>query len=291
MGDLSGESSGDQVWLVTGASRGLGMALTQQLLAGGARVAATARRTGPLAGLQHLNREQLLVTAADMTSRQLVEAMVGAALGRFRRIDVLVNNAGSGLFGAIEELSDEEILGQLDTNVLGPWRFLRAVLPGMRTRRHGTVVNVSSVAGFVAQPGNGAYNASKAAFDGMTEALAREVSRFGVRVLLVQPGPFRTAFLGHSAGPAARIDAYPDYAEATRGRAGRQASDPAKIAAQIIKAVQHPDPAFRLVLGSDAWSAMQARLDVISADLSASYAAAMSTAIEDHNRHTLAPPD
>ena len=160
----------------------------------------------------------------------------------------------------------------------------------MRTRRRGTVVNVSSVAGFVAQPGNGAYNASKAAFDGMTEALAREVGRFGVRVLLVQPGPFRTAFLGHSAGPAARIGAYPDYADATRGRAG-QASDPAKIAAQIIRAVQRPDPAFRLVLGSDAWSAIRAKLDVISADLSASYTAAMSTAIEDHDRPTLAPPD
>jgi NAD(P)-dependent dehydrogenase (short-subunit alcohol dehydrogenase family) len=291
MSDLSDESSGAQVWLVTGASRGLGMALTQQLLAGGAQVAATARRTGPLAGLQHANPERLLVTAADMTSRQSVEAMVGAALERFRRIDVLVNNAGSGLFGAIEELSDEEISGQLDTNVLGPWRFLRAVLPGMRTRRRGTVVNVSSVAGFVAQPGNGAYNASKAAFEGMTEALAREVGRFGVRVLLVQPGPFRTAFLGHSAGPAVRIGAYPDYADATRGRAGRQASDPAKIAAQIIRAVQRPDPAFRLVLGSDAWSAIRAKLDVISADLSASYTAAMSTGIEDHDRPTLAPPD
>ena len=226
MSDLSGESSGAQVWLVTGASRGLGMALTRRLLAGGAQVAATARRTGSLAELQHVNREQLLVTAADMTSRQSVETMVGAALERFRPIDVLVNNAGSGLFGAVEELSDEEILGQLDTNVLGPWRFLRAVLPGMRTRRRGTVVNVSSVAGFVAQPGNGAYNAAKAAFDGMTEALAREVRGFGVRVLLVQPGPFRTEFLGHSAGPAARIGAYPDYADATRGRAGGRPATP-----------------------------------------------------------------
>jgi len=201
-----------------------------------------------------------------------------------------LNNAGSGLFGAIEELSDEEILGQLDTNVLGPWRFLRAVLPGMRARMRGTIVNVSSVAGFVAQPGNGAYNASKAAFDSMTEALAREVRELGVHVLLVQPGPFRTTFLGHSAGPASRIDAYPDYAEATRSRAGRQASDPARIAAQIIKAVQQPDPAFRLVLGSDAWSAMRAKLDVVSADLRASYAAAMSTAIEEQP-HVLAPPD
>jgi NAD(P)-dependent dehydrogenase (short-subunit alcohol dehydrogenase family) len=115
----------------------------------------------------------------------------------------------------------------------------------------------------------------------MTEALADEVRDFGIRVLLVQPGPFRSQFLGHSTGPAARVGAYPDYAQATRNRAGKQASDPAKMAAQIIKAARHPDPGFRLVLGPDAWSAMRARLDVLVADLNASHAAAMSTAIED----------
>jgi NAD(P)-dependent dehydrogenase (short-subunit alcohol dehydrogenase family) len=281
MTDGSRDPSAEPVWLITGASRGLGMALTQQLVAAGTRVAATARGTEPLAGLGKASTGELLVATADLTSRQSVESMVNAALERFGRVDVLVNNAGTGLFGTVEELSDEEVLAQLDTNVVGPWRFIRAVLPSMRVSGRGTIVNISSVAGFVAQPGNGAYNASKSAFDGMTEALAGEVRDFGIRVLLVQPGPFRSQFLGHSTGPAARVGAYPDYAQATRNRAGKQASDPAKMAAQIIKAVRHPHPGFRLVLGSDAWLAMRAKLDVLAADLKASRNAAMSTAIED----------
>jgi short-subunit dehydrogenase len=226
-------------------------------------------------------RVQVLAIRCDISQRTEAEALIEQANTRFGRIDVLVNNAGTGLFGTVEELSDEEVLAQLDTNVVGPWRFIRAVLPGMRARGYGTIVNVSSVAGFVAHPGNGAYNASKAAFDGMTEALAAEVRDFGVRVLLVQPGPFRSQFLGHSVGPNARVGAYPDYAQATRNRAGKQASDPAKMAAQIIRAVRNRETGFRLVLGSDAWSAIRAKLDVLAADLTASRAAAMSTAVED----------
>src|ERR1700744_2679169 len=128
------EHSNEPVWLITGASRGLGMALTEELLAAGARVAATARATGARAVLEHANPERLLVVSADLASRESVESMVGAALDRFGRIDVLVNNAGAALFGTVEEIGDKEILAQLDINVVGPWRFIRSVLPGMRSR-------------------------------------------------------------------------------------------------------------------------------------------------------------
>jgi NAD(P)-dependent dehydrogenase (short-subunit alcohol dehydrogenase family) len=284
--ERAGDWPGEPVWLVTGATGGLGRALTVQLLAAGGRVVATARSIEPLADLTSGHPSRLLAVAADVTDPGAAAVVAAAGMQRFGRIDVLVNNAGSGLFGAVEELSDEEILGQLDVNLLGPWRFIRAVLPGMRARGDGLIVTVSSVAGFVAHPGNGAYNASKFAVNGMTEALAGEVSDSGVRVLLVEPGPFRTEFLRSSAGPGRRVPGYPDYAGSTRARAGRQLSDPVRMAGQILQCAASAAAAparsspFRLVLGPDAWQAIQARLARMAQELETSREAAWSTVRE-----------
>lgn len=239
-----------KVWLVTGASRGLGRAIAEAAQAQGDIVVATARDTASIAGsFAH-------ALPLDVRQQASIDDAVAESIRAHGRIDVLVNNAGHGLVGAVEELTDDDLRYLLDVNLLGVLRVTRAVLPHMRERGGGHVVQMSSVGGVVANPGHAAYAATKFALEGLSEALAGEVAPWGIRVTIVEPGPFRTEFAGRSMHHATPIAA---YAETSAGRMrdrfaamdGRQPNDPDKAALAILAAVEDPTSPLRLPLGPD----------------------------------------
>lgn len=247
---------GEQVWLITGAATGLGLAIAEDALARGHKVVATARGTDRLQDLASSNSQNLLACQLDVTSRQEIDAAVASAIERFGRIDVLVNNAAAGLLGAIEESSSQDIRDLFDCNVFGPWELIRAVLPHMRCQRSGTIVNVSSFAALCAFTGLGAYSATKFALEGMSEALASEIAPWGIRVVIAQPGGLNTDFASHSIRFAEAMDEYEAMLGPMRRAIGKQVQpnlgDP-KIAASVIAtAVAAERPPLRLPLGADA---------------------------------------
>jgi NAD(P)-dependent dehydrogenase (short-subunit alcohol dehydrogenase family) len=263
-----------KVWLITGASTGFGRELAEQLLKRGDNVVATARRPKQIMQLQHDYQDSALVLALDVTDVASIDAAVSAALAKFGRVDVLVNNAGYGLAGAVEEATEAEFMPVFETNVFGLIRVTRALLPQFRKQKSGNIVNLSSIGGLIGSPGWGYYNASKFAVNGFSEALAAEMAPLGVHVTIVEPGPFRTDFLGRSAVEAEnRIADYDTTAGKTReyfhDQAGKQAGDPAKAVAAIIAAVEAPEPPKHLVLGKLAFDRMQARLELWKKDLAA----------------------
>lgn len=242
----------DPVWLVTGCSSGLGRALARAVIERGWPIALTARDPRTLddlvAGSPQARAYTLDVTEPDAVARVVREVEAG-----FGRIDVLVNNAGYGYRAAVEEGEDGDVRRLFDTNLFGPNTMIRAVLPGMRARRSGAVVNVSSIAGAMAFPGSGYYSATKFALEGLTEALAKEVGPLGIAALIVAPGPFRTDFAGRSLRESSTEIG--DYA-GTAGlrRPGREpatvkAGDPALAAQAIIGALEATEPPLRLTLG------------------------------------------
>jgi len=251
------------VWFITGANTGFGAALAHQALLSGARVVATARNAEQIV----LDAEpgKVLTTHLDVTDNDAVGDAVALAINRFGRIDVVVNNAGHGLVGALEELSEEQIDEVLAVNLLGAMRVTRAVLPTMRAQRSGTIVQMSSVGGVVGNPGHSIYATSKFALEGMSEALAGEVAPLGIRVLIVEPGPFRTEFAGRSMTFA---DAIADYANTPAGslrarfrdQDGVQPNDPARAATIIVQAVRDGSAPLRLPLGPEAISRIRAKL-------------------------------
>jgi len=260
------EQNKQRVWFITGASTGFGRLLAEQVLAAGDRAVATARKPEQIAELSAKNPENCLTVALDVTEDSAIEAAVDAAIQKFGRIDVLVNNAGYGLAGAIEEATEDEYMPVFETNVFGLIRVTRAVLPHLRKQRSGHIVNLSSIGGLIGSPGWGYYNASKFAVEGFSEALAAEVAPLGIHVTIVEPGPFRTDFLGRSGVEAKlRIADYDATAGKTRqyfhDQAGKQAGDPAKAAAAIIKAVDAIDPPKHLVLGKLAFDRLNTRLE------------------------------
>jgi NAD(P)-dependent dehydrogenase (short-subunit alcohol dehydrogenase family) len=263
------------VWFLTGASRGLGLEIARQLLERGESVAATARDPRAVAAALPGHGDRLAALALDVTDARQASGAVEAALDRFGRIDVLVNNAGRGLLGAVEEASAEEVHAVFETNVHGLLNVTRAVLPVLRAQRSGTVVNLSSVLGFSAKPGWGVYAATKFAVEGLSEALRVELEPVGVRVTLVEPGLFRTDFLDQSSLRFA-AEVIADYAP-TAGRvrnwaAGhnhQQAGDPVKAAAAIIDLALLADPPQRLALGTDSVERIGAKLDDAYAELAA----------------------
>jgi NAD(P)-dependent dehydrogenase (short-subunit alcohol dehydrogenase family) len=268
------EQHKQRVWFITGASTGFGRLLAEQVLAAGDRAVATARKPEQIAELSAKNPENCLTVALDVTEDSAIEAAVDAAIQKFGRIDVLVNNAGYGLAGAIEEATEDEYMPVFETNVFGLIRVTRAVLPHLRKQRSGHIVNLSSIGGLIGSPGWGYYNASKFAVEGFSEALAAEVEPLGIRVTIVEPGPFRTDFLGRSGVEAKlRIADYDTTAGKTRqyfhDQAGKQAGDPAKAAAAIIKAVEAIDPPKHLVLGKLAFKRLNTRLDQWKQELDA----------------------
>src|SRR5438067_1557709 len=202
------------VWLITGTSTGLGRAIAEAVLSRGDRVVATARDVSTVSDLVERFPGQVLATRLDVTDNASVRAAVERAIGELGRIDVLVNNAGHGFLGALEEVPEKQARAVLETNVFGVMAVTRAVLPQMRAQRRGHIVQMSSVGGMVGNPGHAIYATSKFALEGMSEALAGEVAPLGIRVTIVEPGPFRTDFAGRSMRFADPID---DYRETPAG--------------------------------------------------------------------------
>lgn len=242
------------VWLITGCSSGLGRALAGRALAQGHRVVATARQPAALADLAASYPGSCRPLALDVTSPGQVATVVTQAAEAFGRLDVVVNNAGYGLVGALEEFSEEQILRNFETNFLGALRVIRAALPVLRAQGRGHFVNISAAAAISNYAGFSVYGATKCALEAVSESLAAEVRPLGLRVTIVQPGPFRTDFIARSLEPAAgSIPAY----EPTSGKFrrflaamdGKQPGDPARAADAIIAAVAAEQPPLRLVLG------------------------------------------
>jgi NAD(P)-dependent dehydrogenase (short-subunit alcohol dehydrogenase family) len=257
-----------RVWLISGCSSGFGRALAQAALERGDRVVATARRPDTLADLAG---ERAIVVALDVTRPDDIDAAVRAALERFGRIDVLVNNAGYGSVGAVEEIDMDELRALVDTMFFGAVALTRAVLPHMRRQQSGAIVQISSQGGQLAFAGVGAYCAAKFALEGLSEALASEVASLGIRTLIVEPGQFRTGFGGARMHRSAEISAYADTVGPTRafldGMDGTQPGDPRKAAAAIITALDAEEPPLRLALGADAVDAIRAKHERLRADL------------------------
>ncbi|MBA3888028.1 MAG: SDR family NAD(P)-dependent oxidoreductase [Acidobacteria bacterium] len=254
-----------RVWFITGTSTGFGRSLAEAVLEHGDRLIATARDTSTIDDLARAHPERARVLELDVTDRQRVHSVVEEAPSEFGRLDVVVNNAGYGLRGALEELPEEEMRAQFETNVFGVLNVTRAALPHLRRQRSGHIVQMSSVGGVVSTVGGGIYAGTKFAVEGVSEALAKEVAHLGIKVTLVEPGPFRTDFAGRSMRRAEPMD---DYAESV-GHAherfltmdGSQPNDPARGARAIIQAVEAEDPPLRLPLGPEAFQMIRAKLD------------------------------
>lgn len=262
------------VWFITGCSTGFGRELAKQLLENGYRVVVTARDAGKVQDLVEINRENALALALDVTEEAQVRDAVAKAESHFGAIDVLVNNAGFGYFGAIEESEEKEVRAMFEANFWGLAAMTRAVLPKMRTRQSGTIVNISSIGGFVGFPAVGYYNATKFAVNGFSEALHKEVAPLGIKVIIVQPSGFRTDWAGRSANEAANTIA--DYKKTAgknqdtiRGYSGNQPGDPVRAAQAIIKAVESENPPLWLLLGKAALKGARSKLDDLKADFDA----------------------
>ncbi|KQN93999.1 short-chain dehydrogenase [Sphingomonas sp. Leaf231] len=255
----------DPVWFITGCSTGFGRELAKLVVERGWRVVATARDASRVADLADGHEGRVLPLALDVTDTGAIAGAVRAAEEKFGRIDVLVNNAGYGYQSSIEEGEDGEIRAQFDANVFGLFAMTRAVLPGMRERGLGAIVNITSVAGLVGFPSSGYYAASKHAVEGFSDALVAEVEPLGISVTCVEPGPFRTDWAGRSLRQTgSRIAAYADTAAArmasTRGYSGNQPGDPVRAGEAMIAAVEHASPPRHLVLGKWGHDAVVARL-------------------------------
>lgn len=250
----SDKSSKCKAWFITGASSGFGRLLAEYLLETGHHVVATARQRDTLQDFVTHYAGRVLTLGLDVTKQSHVDGAIKDTLAMFGCIDVLVNNAGYGVTGAVEEVAEQEYWPMFDTNVFGTIRMTKAWLPYLREQRHGHIVNLSSIGGLVGMPGWGYYNATKFAVEGFSEALAAEVKPLGITVTIVEPGPFRTDFLGRSGVQAkARMADYAQTAGKTREyfetQSGKQAGDPQRAVEAIVAAVESPEPPLHLLLG------------------------------------------
>jgi NAD(P)-dependent dehydrogenase (short-subunit alcohol dehydrogenase family) len=276
----------DKVWLITGSSTGFGRALAQAALEQGYRVVATARQPEQLQELRDRYPDRVLTVALDVTNEQSVQQAVAAAIDAYDRIDVLVNNAGYGLMGAVEEVSLAEIKRQFDTNFFGALSMIRAVLPKMREQGSGHILNLSSFGGIVSGAGRSLYSSTKFALEGLSEGLEQEVKPLGIKVTLIEPGAFRTDFRGRSLSvPEHRIA---DYAQTsgesikqTQELNGKQPGDPAKAAAAMIQVVESDDPPLRLALGKDSVNGITQKLEAMRAGLEKWKDVSINTALEE----------
>jgi NAD(P)-dependent dehydrogenase (short-subunit alcohol dehydrogenase family) len=250
----------NRIWLITGASRGFGRSFAQAALAAGDRVGATARDTSSLEDLVAEHGDAVLPIELDVTDRGAVFAAVRNVHEHFGRLDVVVNNAGYGVSGAIEELSEEQARRQLEVNLFGALWVTQAALPILREQRSGWIVQVSSIGGLAAFPLTGIYHASKWALEGFSETLRQEVEPFGIKVLMVEPSGFRTDWAGPSMDRAEPIDAYQQIDQIAQRRAfqqednnGSQPGNPDLAAKALLDTLDRDDPPFRLLLGNVAY--------------------------------------
>ena len=274
-----------KTWFVTGASSGFGMAFARRALVQGDNVVATARTPGRLDALVASASDRVLALKLDVTRAGDAAAAVAAAVQRFGRLDVVVNNAGYGIVGAVEETPEQELRAQLETNFFGAVAVIQAALPQLRQQRAGAIVNISSMGGQMSFAGFGAYSASKFALEGLSEALAQEVAPFGIKVLIVEPGAFRTEFATSDALKHMPVmNAYQDTVGGTREFArsmnGTQAGDPMKAAQAVSLALEAERTPLRLALGADAIDAIRGHSQQMLADLAAWQHVALATAHE-----------
>jgi NAD(P)-dependent dehydrogenase (short-subunit alcohol dehydrogenase family) len=267
-----------RVWFITGSSGGLGRALAEAVLVRGERAVVTARTPQRIRDVIERYPAQALVLEVDVTRREQVRKAVDLATEHFGRIDVLVNNAAYGQLGAFDELDDAQIRRQFETNVFGLFDVTRAILPVMRRARRGHIINVSSVGGFAGQARLGAYNSSKFAVEGFSEALAQELAPVGIKVTIVEPGRLRSDWTGRF--PAVVPTDIADSAPPS-GAKHEPPGDPARAAGAIIAAVDAEVPPLRLVLGSDSLAAVRAKLAAVTAELSSWEPVAVGRAVQD----------
>jgi NAD(P)-dependent dehydrogenase (short-subunit alcohol dehydrogenase family) len=260
-----------KTWFITGTSSGFGHAFATYALEKGHNVVATARNPAKLKDLVARAPEWVLATTLDVDRPRNAEAAVRAAVERFGRIDVVINNAGYGIVGAVEETPESELRGLMETNFFGAAAVIKAALPTLRAQGHGAIVNISSMGGQMSFPGFSAYSASKFALEGLSEALAQEVAPFGIKVLIVEPGNFRTNLLGSGTREMAAMDVYRQTVGSTREFAramhGEQVGDPVKAAAAIDRALASENTPLRLQLGEDAIDAVRGHARKLLDDL------------------------
>jgi NAD(P)-dependent dehydrogenase (short-subunit alcohol dehydrogenase family) len=260
-----------KTWFITGASSGFGSAFAQYALQMGYNVVATARNSERLKDLVPQAPSRVLALELDVNRAQDAQAAVAAAVQRFGRLDVLINNAGYGVLGAAEETPESELRALMDTNFFGAVAVIKAALPVLRTQRSGSIVNISSLGGQLSFAGFSAYSASKFALEGFSEALAQEVAGFGVKVLIVEPGNFRTNLLGSGTKEMPAMAAYNQAVGGTREFArnmhGAQLGDPMKAAAAIDRALAAEKTPLRLQLGEDAIGAIRDHANQLLQDL------------------------
>lgn len=262
-----------KTWFVTGASQGLGLELVKQLLAKEYNVIAVTRNSGKLKKALHIDSSKLLALDMDITNEESVAKAINEGINHFGKIDFLVNNAGYGLLGGIEEASASEVQTNFDINVFGLLNVTRTILPFMRKEKSGTIINISSVFGLIAGAGWGIYCATKFAVEGLSEALEQEVKQFGIKVIIIEPGYIRTGFLSSESviSPINTIDAYTDIIEIKRKHQfdipGTQIGNPVKIVSTIIKTALLPEPPLRLLLGSDAFQYASYKVEMLSSGI------------------------
>ena len=272
--------SENKVWFITGTSSGFGRALAEEVLAKGEKVVATARKPEVLADLVEKYPDTARAVKLDVTNLQDVKSAISEAVKEFGRIDVLVNNAGYVLVGAVEESSDEQIRRQFETNFFGVLNVTREALPVLREQQSGHIVNIGSNVGFAAMPTLGIYSATKFALAGLTEALAGELAAHNIKTMIVEPGPFSTngfesAVFAENSVPGA----YPTTAQIVESFAGFKniAGDPVKAVRVIIEAVESANPPFRLPLGAIAFDGIEAKLEQVKKEIAVWHARAIAT--------------
>jgi NAD(P)-dependent dehydrogenase (short-subunit alcohol dehydrogenase family) len=264
----------NKVWFITGCSTGFGRELAKAVLERGYRAVVTARNPAKVEDIVAGHQDRALVLEVDVTDSVEVDAAVKSAEQHFKRIDVLVNNAGIGYFGAVEESDEAEVRRMFEINFFGLSRMTRTVLPIMRAQRSGHILNISSIGGLRSFPALAYYHATKYAVEGFSESLALEVAPLGIKVTIVEPSGFRTDWAGRSAAESkTRIADYATTAgknlENLRDRSGKQPGDPVRAAAAIIAAVESPEPPLRLLLGRAALRGARAKLDMLKKDFDA----------------------
>lgn len=265
-----------KVWFITGASKGLGLSLVKLLLKTGHKVAATSRSVESLTSAVNNNTDAFLPLAVNLVAEDSVGEAIAKTISTFGRIDVVVNNAGYGLVGGLEELTDAEARGNFDVNVFGALNVIRKALPQLREQRSGHIINISSIGGFTGSyPAFGIYCATKFAMNGFTEALATEVEAFGIKTTIIEPGYFRTNFLESDSlvtpkNPIAAYQAVRDSVDAHQNSInGNQPNDPEKGVAAIVKITETENPPLHLFLGADAYEVAKNKLAALSKEVEA----------------------